>query len=122
LAIDPLTPTTLYVGNDGVYKSTDGAGSWSVGLPEVNITALAIDPVSPTTLYAGSDSGVFVQVGSCSGDCDGNGDVTVDELIVMVNIALGDRQAAACPNGFAPPVEISAIIQAVNNAMNGCGG
>jgi hypothetical protein len=31
LAIDPITPSTLYAGTDaGVYKSTDGGGSWTV--------------------------------------------------------------------------------------------
>jgi len=61
LAIDPLTPTTLYAGTPGgVFKSTDGGTSWSAsGL--VNISALAIDPLTPTTLYAGSSvlGGVF---------------------------------------------------------------
>ena len=51
LAIDPTTPSTLYAGtgSDGVFKSTDGGGSWSAvntGLPgtAVVVDALAIDP------------------------------------------------------------------------------
>src|SRR5271157_4180790 len=57
LAIDPVTPTTIYAGTDsGMFKSTDGAGSWSAantGLPApMDIQALAIDPTTPTTLYA----------------------------------------------------------------------
>jgi len=52
-----LTPTTLYVGaGDGVFKSTDGGGSWSAantGLPSGNY-GLVIDPATPTTLYAGT--------------------------------------------------------------------
>src|SRR3989441_94118 len=59
LAIDPLTPTTLYAGTygGGVFKSTDGGASWSAsGLTNIytSVTAVAIDPVTPTTLYAGS--------------------------------------------------------------------
>jgi photosystem II stability/assembly factor-like uncharacterized protein len=59
LAIDPLTPTTLYAGTygGGVFKSTDGGLNWSAsGLTSIytSVTALAIDPVTPTTLYAGS--------------------------------------------------------------------
>src|SRR3989449_3553889 len=61
LAIDPLTPTTLYAGTSGgVFKSTDGGASWSAsGL--INVSALAIDPLTPTTLYAGTSvfGGVF---------------------------------------------------------------
>src|SRR5258708_8026063 len=64
LAIDPLTPTTLYAGTYGhdVFTSTDGGGSWSAsatGLPD-QVTALAIDPLTPSTLYAGTEeSGGF---------------------------------------------------------------
>src|SRR5438874_32924 len=65
LAIDPMTPATLYAGtNAGVFKSTDGGGSWSAintSLPSVKyVLALAIDPLTPATLYAGIDIyGVF---------------------------------------------------------------
>jgi hypothetical protein len=60
----------------------------------------------------------------CVGDCDGSGEVTVNELIIMVNIALGTGQPSACPNGIPSggSVDIALIIQAVNNALNGCGG
>src|SRR5438093_2141363 len=65
LAIDPQTPTTLYAGTrfDGVFKSTDGGGTWSAsntGLPQGrSVDALAIDPQTPTTLYVGTFGGVF---------------------------------------------------------------
>ena len=64
LAIDPQTPTTLYAGTwDGVFKSTDGAATWSefnAGLTHTDVYALAIDPQTPTTLYAGTwGGGVF---------------------------------------------------------------
>ena len=56
LAIDPLTPSTLYAGtNDGVTKSTNGGGSWTKvlsGTASRDVTSLAIDPVTPSTLYA----------------------------------------------------------------------
>ncbi len=35
----------------------------------------------------------------CMGDCNRNGQVTVDELVTMVDIALGMPYAAACPLG-----------------------
>jgi photosystem II stability/assembly factor-like uncharacterized protein len=62
LAIDPVTPTTLYAGteNGGVFKSTNGGGNWSpvnTGLTDTIVRALAIDPVTPTTLYAGTYRG-----------------------------------------------------------------
>jgi photosystem II stability/assembly factor-like uncharacterized protein len=68
LAIDPVTPTTIYVGTyQGVFKSIDGGGSWSVlssDLTNRNVAALLIDPSAPGTLYAGtavvgSEGGIF---------------------------------------------------------------
>ena len=65
LAVDPLTPTTLYAGtsDNGVHKSEDGGVTWiATGLTNSQITAVAvaIDPVTSTTLYAGtSDRGVL---------------------------------------------------------------
>ena len=56
LAIDPLTPTTLYAAMDGggLFKTTDGGASWNAtGLTNISVLALAIDPLTPTTLYAG---------------------------------------------------------------------
>src|SRR5262245_6001269 len=64
LAIDPVTPAVLYAGTyEGVFKSTNGGGSWSAintGLTDMGVEALAIDPATPTTLYAGIwGGGVF---------------------------------------------------------------
>ena len=62
--------------------------------------------------------------GSCIGDCDNSGDVTVNELLTLVNIALGAAQPLACPHGVpsGDDVNISVILTAVNNALNGCAG
>jgi plastocyanin len=62
---------------------------------------------------------------ACTGDCDGSGDVTVNEIIAMVNIALGNLPLSACPAGDADglsDITINDIIAAVNSALNGCGG
>ena len=63
LAIDPVTPTTLYAGTgSGVFKSTNGGASWvaaSSGMISTSVSKLAIDPMTPTTLYAGAN-GNFV--------------------------------------------------------------
>jgi predicted outer membrane repeat protein len=61
---------------------------------------------------------------SCSGDCNGSRDVTVDELITLVNIDLGSADASTCPYGIpsGSNVDVVLIVQAVNNALSGCGG
>jgi hypothetical protein len=59
---------------------------------------------------------------ACVGDCDGGGDVTVNELVILVNVALGNAQPSACPHGVSSrsAVDIALIVQAVNNALSGC--
>ena len=65
LAINPVTPTTLYAGtyDRGLYRSTDSGTTWTgvnTGLTGQRIYALAINPVTPTTLHAGTlERGVF---------------------------------------------------------------
>ena len=61
--IDPVTPTTLYVGTTtGVYKSTNGDGNWIVlntGLDNTYVYDLVIDAATPTTLYATTKTGLY---------------------------------------------------------------
>jgi hypothetical protein len=59
----------------------------------------------------------------CLGDCDGDGTVTVNELLTLVNIALGNLPLSACiadTNGDGT-VTIEEIVAAVRNALQGCG-
>jgi hypothetical protein len=60
----------------------------------------------------------------CVGDCDGDGAVTIDELLAMVNIALDANQVSTCTAGDADQdgqITIDEILEAVNNALGGCG-
>jgi hypothetical protein len=54
IAIDPVLPTTLYVGtNIGVYKSFDAGATWTslnTALAWRQVRAIAIDPLSHVTL------------------------------------------------------------------------
>lgn len=121
----------LYAASDGVYKSTNSGMGWQrlePGLPPGEINTLAIAHTLPPTLYAGTFShGVFsIQEPPppCVGDCNGDGRLTVDELLSMVNIALGNASVAvACLAGdpnMNGQIDVAEIIAAVNNALNGC--
>ena len=65
LAIDPVSPNTIYVasmidggraaGTASIAKSTDGGQSWQVvpaGIGYAFMNSLAIDPTAPSTVYA----------------------------------------------------------------------
>ena len=77
-------------------------------------------------LYTSSAAGLYIYgVGSasgCVGDCNGNGEVTVSDVIMLVNIALGAAEASACPHGIpgSASVDIALIVQAVNSALTSC--
>ena len=61
---------------------------------------------------------------TCTGDCDGSGSVTVDEIVTGVNIALGNRQVSECPafdSSNDGSVTVDEVLQAVNAALDGCG-
>lgn len=63
LAIDPTNSQTLYAvaSGYGVYKSTNGGGTWSAvnsGLYSIQVTSFAIAPTNSQTIYAGLDYGL----------------------------------------------------------------
>ena len=59
----------------------------------------------------------------CAGDCDQNGGVSVNELITMVSIALGNLDITACeagdPSGDGM-IRIDEIVAGINNALGAC--
>jgi hypothetical protein len=59
----------------------------------------------------------------CAGDCNNDGQVTVDELLTMVNTALGNANVSTCLTGDANhdnQITIDEILTAVDNGLNGC--
>jgi hypothetical protein len=60
---------------------------------------------------------------TCVGSCTGEGDVTVSDLVQMVNIALGTAPLSSCPGVDARgsgKITIAEIVAAVNTLLNGC--
>ena len=60
---------------------------------------------------------------ACVGDCDNSGEVTVDEVITGVNIALDTMPLSACPSFDADGdgrVTVDEIVFCVHEALNGC--
>jgi hypothetical protein len=68
-------------------------------------------------------SAVSTRIGGCAGDCDLGGRVTVDELVLMVNIALGKSPPSHCSIGDADldgRITVDELVGALNSALSGC--
>lgn len=78
---------------------------------------------TPTATPTPTETPVPPTPAACPGDCNGDGEVTVDEIVTGVNIALGLASSQVCPamdtNGD-EQVTIDELLQAVNAALFGC--
>ncbi len=102
-----LTPTSSFTASPSASETRTPSA-----------TATAPDTPTPSP----SSSPTFPET-SCPGDCNGNGETVVNELISAVNIALGNSPPTACPAADLDQdgrVTIAELIQAVNAALNGC--
>lgn len=63
VAVDPLSPTTVYAGTgQGMFKSLDAGASWFLSSSNLNTSstrALVVNPITPATLYSGGEVGVY---------------------------------------------------------------
>ncbi len=83
--------------------------------------------VRDTQGVVGAERAIIVSVDAsqCPGDCNGDGEVTVDELIRAINIALGTDGSTLdiCPDADSNDdgvVTVDEIVQAVNVALGSC--
>jgi Zn-dependent metalloprotease len=116
---------------DFFYRAPSGAGSAGRAADgEVYRGThyfLAISP--PTAVELDRDYPITITVTSrrrptCIGDCGDDTVVTVDDLLRMVNVALGSAPLTQCEGGDADGdrhITIDEIVTAVHNALNGCG-
>ena len=108
----------------GANSSAAGAGLVTsftfVHLDTVGDVAVTAQFFADGTLPPANECSVHTI--TCSGDCDMSGDVTVNELITLVNIDLGVAQPSACADGIPSgvDVDITFIIKAVGYALNNC--
>ena len=110
------------------YSATETPTSASTIAPTPTITPTGIatptsTPKSTATLTPTETSTPTRTSKPCVGDCNGDGAVPVNELIQMVNIALGTADVLACTgcdaNGDGM-ITVNEIVAGVNNALNGC--
>jgi hypothetical protein len=86
---------------------------------------LAMVDVGPASVPASTFSLGADDFPVCVGDCNNHGAVTVEDVLTMVNVALGNAPVGDCiagdPNDDSQ-ITVDEILTAVNSALNGCGG
>lgn len=90
IAIDPSTPSTVWVATKGggVFRTTDAGLSWSPrngGLGGLDVYAIAVDPQTPTTVFAGLRAGGVYRstdAGASWAAATGMGNLTVRQIAV----------------------------------------
>ncbi len=117
----PFSCTAIECGANSSAAGAGVVGAFSF----VHLDTVGDVAVTAQLFAAGTppDPSTCVEHIACTGDCDGSGEVTVDELITMVNIDLGTSPLSACPAGDADgsgDITINEIIQAVNFALTSC--
>ncbi|MBI3783690.1 MAG: hypothetical protein HY270_09825 [Deltaproteobacteria bacterium] len=118
-AVYPLTLSGLVFGDlngDPVADGTGVDGAISVVQPSPTPTQTATPTASATVTATPTPI-------PCVGDCNRDGEVTIDELIRAVSIALGSGDLVTClpadSNGDGE-LTIDELIKAVNRALGSC--
>ena len=110
----------------------DTSPQFTVEVVDAVTTPTLTPPLTPTPTLTPTATPALPR--TCIGDCDDGGVVTIDELILGVNIALGSANFSACrafdcnsdchpgPAPVTPiaSVDVACLIRAVNNALDGC--
>lgn len=110
-------------------ETDDNAADFVLGAPNPENNAGVVgtlgqcpgaDPTATATIPAPTPTST---VEACTGDCNRDLTVTVDEVIRGVNLALGTGSLDGCPEFDADgsgSVTVDEVVAAVNNGLNGC--
>ncbi|MBX3026546.1 hypothetical protein KF840_16700 [bacterium] len=120
-ALRPPQLLTVYFDDTLVGSANSGAlGTFAV---DVTVPLLATEGPHRIRVFTEPSAEIastqFVVTESCPGDCDRDGEVTIDELLRGVGLALG-TSVLPCPAYGNGPVTIDQLVAAVARALTGC--
>jgi hypothetical protein len=102
-----------------VSLERDGGGELGDSCPRVPTPA-----APPTATKTPTPTATPNIIRTCSGDCDGNGEVDVGDLVRVLKIALGQSDLSSCSSADRDSdqrVSVAEAVSAVNHAIRGCG-
>ena len=109
---DSGTPTT-YECNDGIDNDGDGHVDFGDAPDCPAVSMVTPTPPAPTPTP---------RADVCAGDCNEDGDITVDEVLLLVAASLGTN-AASCAAGDVDAngvITVDEIVTAITHALAGC--
>lgn len=121
--------TVTGAGSTAVSGGSKVTMAWSLTAQNWAIVAVSINPAPTPTAQPRPPTPTVTPTATptisvrCAGDCDGNGQVTVSEILTLVDIALGNLPVSACLAGDRNndgAITIDEILAAVNRALEGC--
>jgi hypothetical protein len=87
-------------------------------------TSVPATPTIDATPSAGATPSVSATPAvTCPGDCNGDGEVSIDELITGVGITINSELLSTCPAlacGSANSATVDCLLRAIDAALNGC--
>jgi len=96
-------------------------GAFDVTYTATTVALYNFDPSALPTPEATPSATPLIP--ACTGDCNADGRVTVDEIVRGVNIALGSIDIDTCPRFDVTAdgaVTVDEVVSAVAAALNGC--
>ena len=103
-----------------------GSSRRKTGIVIVTVIVSLIQLRSPalgTSCTGGMLCVFFALINPCLGDCNDDGQVTVNEVLTLVNIALGSADVDVCLAGDIDDdgrIAVDEILAAVNGVLTGC--
>jgi hypothetical protein len=92
--------------------------------PTATETATSTSTTTPSPTPTSTPT-VTVSQPPCTGDCDGSDSVTVDEITLLISVALGTRELDDCTVGDRDgdqKITVDELVSALTNGLNGCSG
>jgi len=102
-----------------LWSPTETSTAQPSATPTPTVTDTATATVTPTATPPQTPTPTATPV-PCVGDCNLDSVVTVDEILTVVGIVLGNAPASRCERGGNGQNMVGEILTAVNNALNGC--
>src|SRR5262245_32221071 len=108
LVVDPTNPSTIYAlapqtptSSGGIFRSSDGGGSWTAISNVSGVGSLVIDPNNSATIYAATNHGVVKSMDGGASWATANSGLTGSfvSMLAIAPVAASTLYAVTYPNG-----------------------